>query len=132
MKKLLLSAILFISMGTMAFAQQDVAKKVKKTPEEKAKHLTAELNSKLALTADQQSKIYAINLEGIKAQRASHQKGEKKDGPRVKTELQKRDAKINALLTDTQRKNYETWKNEKMKSAHKKGKKKLKQGTDKV
>ena len=130
MKRLIFTAILFISMGSMAFAQQGDSKKVKKTPEEKAKHLTDELSNKLALTADQKTKVYAISLEGIKEQRENHKKGEKRDKAVIKADLEKRDAQISAVLNDAQKKTYQTWKTEKIKSMKKHGKKSA--GTNKV
>ncbi len=132
MKRLIFTAILFISMGSMAFAQQSDSKKIKKTPEEKAKHLTDELSNKLALTADQKTKVYAISLEGIKEQKANHKKGEKRDKAVIKSDLEKRDAQISAVLNDAQRKTYQTWKMEKMKSMKKHGKKSAGKETNKA
>ena len=111
MKKLIFTAILFISMGTMAFAQSD--KKVKKTPEQKAQYATEELTKKLSLTADQKSKIEAINLESFKKVKDSNPKGEKKDKAAIKAAKDERDNKINAVLNDTQRKAYKEFKAEK-------------------
>lgn len=111
MKKLIFTAILFISMGTMAFAQSD--KKVKKTPEQKAQHATEELTKKLSLTADQKSKIEAINLESFKKIKDSNPKGEKKDKAAIKAAKDDRDNKINAVLNDSQRKTYKEFKAEK-------------------
>jgi protein CpxP len=123
MKKLIFTAILFISMGTMAMAQQADHKKTHKTPEEKAQHLTNSLDKKLSLTADQKSKIYAISLDGIKQMKKSHVKGQKPDPSVMKTEMDKRDGQISAVLNSNQRKAYQEWKVEKMKSMkkHRKG-----------
>ncbi len=112
MKKLIFTAILFISMGTMAFAQQG-DKKVKKTPEEKAQLATEELTKKLSLTADQKTKIQAINIESFKKVKESNPKGEKKDKAAIKAAKDERDTKINAVLNDTQRKAYKEFKAEK-------------------
>jgi len=128
MKKLIFTTILFISMGTMVFAQKDNSKKGHKTPEEKAKHLTDVLEKKLTLTADQKTKIYAISLDGLKQVKASHVEGQKPDKEKVKAELAKRDVQISAVLNDSQRKLYQDWKAEKMKSMKKHGKK----GSDKT
>ncbi|HKG07214.1 MAG TPA: hypothetical protein VKB19_12180 [Pedobacter sp.] len=130
MRKLIFTAILFISMGTMAFAQ-DGTHKAKKTPEEKAQKLTASLEKKLTLTADQKTKIYAISLEGLKKVEAGKVEGQKPDRAAMKAELEKRDGQINALLNDNQRKLYGEWKAEKMKSMKKHGKRGEKK-TDKV
>ncbi len=130
MRKLMIIAILFIGMGTMAFAQ-DGAKK-HKTPEEKAQKLTNSLEKKLSLTADQKSKIYAISLDGIKQMKKNHVKGQKPDHEAMKAEMKKRDDQITALLNDTQRKAYQEWKAEKMKSMKEHGKKHGKEDTKKV
>jgi len=99
-------------MGTMALAQQS-DKKVKKTPEQKAQHATEELTKKLSLSADQKSKIEAINLESFKKVKDSNPKGEKKDKAAIKAAKDERDNKINAVLNDTQRKAYKELKAEK-------------------
>ncbi|TKC06296.1 hypothetical protein [Pedobacter frigoris] len=135
MRKLILSAILFIGMGTMAFAQQNDQKRERKTPEEKAQRLTDVLGKKLSLTADQKTKIYAINLEGIKEQKGRHVKGQKPDRSLLKAEFSKRDGQINAVLNDNQRKVYQDWKTEKMnsmKDGKKDGRKLERKKVDKV
>lgn len=109
MKKLILSAILFISMGTIAMAQTD-GKKVQKTPEERAQHATDALDKKLALTADQKAKVYALNLEDMRKPRAKHVKGEKRDMTAMKAAMDERDLKINNILDEKQRVSYKEWK----------------------
>lgn len=109
MKKLILSAILLISMGTVAMAQNN-DKKVQKTPEERAQKATDMLDKKLSLTADQKSKIYALNLEDMKKAKDHHVKGEKRDFTAMKTAMDRRDAKINNILNDKQRVGYKEWK----------------------
>lgn len=109
MKKLILSAILFISMGTIAMAQTD-GKKVQKTPEERAQHATDALDKKLALTADQKAKVYALNLEDMRKPRAKHVKGEKRDMTAMKAAMDERDSKINNILDEKQRVSYKEWK----------------------
>lgn len=128
----MITAILFISMGTMAFAQKDVAKKHHKTPEEKAQKLTAALEKKLALTADQKAKIYTISLNGINEVQKKHVKGQKPDRTAMKAEFEKRDQQISAVLNDTQRKAYQEWKTEKMKSMKEHGRKNKKGDAQKV
>lgn len=122
MKKIIFTVMLFISMGTMAFAQQDKSDRVRKTPEQRAQHLTDALDKKLALNADQKSKIYAISLDGLKNWKQSHSGGQKPDRAAMKAELEKRDAEISAVLNDQQKKGYQEWKVEKMKSMKKHGK----------
>jgi protein CpxP len=114
MKKLIFTALLFISMGSMAFAQQKADhKKEHKTPEEKAQHQTDKLDKELTLTADQKSKIYTINLNGIKEAKKNHVKGQKVDPSVKKLEMEKTDGQISALLNAKQRKAYQELKIEK-------------------
>lgn len=107
MRKLIFTAILFVSMGTMAFAQQDSTKKARKTPEERAQHMTDALDKKLSLTADQKTKIYVINLEGIKKAKGKHVKGQKPDMAAMKASMDERDNQINSVLNEGQRKTYQ-------------------------
>ncbi|MGY4386580.1 protein CpxP [Pedobacter sp. UYP24] len=119
MRKLILTAAVFIGMGTMAFAQK--AEKQHKTPEEKAQHATDVLDKKLSLTADQKSKVYALNLAEIKKIKATHVKGEKKDPAVMKAAFDERDSKINSILNDKQRVTYKAFRDKKQqeKKAHK-------------
>jgi protein CpxP len=110
MKKFILSAILFISMGTMAMAQTTDNKKVQKTPEERAQRATDMLDKKLSLTADQKSKIYALNLDDMKKVKPKHVKGEKRDMTAMKAAMDERDTKINSILDEKQRTSYKEWK----------------------
>lgn len=124
MKKLILSAILFISVGTMAFAQQDSIKRVRKSPEEMAQMTADAMGTKLSLTAEQKSKIYDINLESFKNAKANHQSGEKRDRAAMMASMEERDAKIKAVLNASQLKTYEEIKAErqnKVKEHAKKG-----------
>lgn len=123
MKKLIFTAILFISMGTMAFAQQDSIKKVRKTPEQKAQHATDALAKKLSLTEDQKTKIYTINLEGMKKAKENHVKGQKPDMAAMKASMEERDSQINGVLNDDQRKIYQEVKAKRAESSKKHGKK---------
>jgi protein CpxP len=109
MRKLILSAILFISMGTIALAQTD-GKKAQKTPEERAQRATDVMDKKLALTADQKAKVYAINLEDMRKPKAKHVKGEKRDMAAIKAAMDARDSKINNILDEKQRVSYKEWK----------------------
>jgi protein CpxP len=109
MRKLILSAILFISMGTIAMAQTN-GKKDQKTPEERAQRATDVMDKKLALTADQKAKVYAINLEDMRKPKAKHVKGEKRDMAAIKVAMDARDSKINNILDEKQRVSYKEWK----------------------
>lgn len=123
MRKLIFTAMLFISMGTMAFAQQDSTKKVRKTPEERAQHFTDQLDKKLSLTADQKTKIYTINLDGIKKAKGKHVEGQKPDRAAMKASIEERDSQISSILNEGQRKTYEELKAKRAESFKKHGKK---------
>jgi len=119
----------------MVFAQQNDQKRERKTPEQKAKHLTDALDKKLSLTADQKTKVYAISLEGVKTQYEKRTKGQRPDRAVMKAEFEKRDGQINAVLNDQQRKLYQEWKTEKMnamKNGKKDGRKHDKKKTDQI
>ena len=115
MKKLILSAIVFIGMGTVTMAQS-TDRKVQKTPEERAQHATDVLDKKLSLTADQKTKVYALNLEDMRMPKVKHVKGEKRDMTAMKARMDAKDAKMNTILNDKQRVTYREWK-----ETHKKG-----------
>ncbi|TDQ06929.1 hypothetical protein [Pedobacter metabolipauper] len=123
MRKLIFTAILFISMGTMAFAQQGKGKKESKTPEQRSQHAAEALTKKLSLSADQKSKVYAINLESFNKAKANHVKGEKPDKAVMKAALEDRDHKISAVLNDTQLKAYQDLKADRKKAMKGRGKK---------
>ena len=123
MRKLIFTAMLFISMGTMAFAQQDSTKKARKTPEERAQHATDALDKKLSLTADQKTKIYAINLDGIKKAKGKHVKGQKPNMAAMKAAMEERDGQISSVLNEGQRKSYDEIKAKRAESFKKHGKK---------
>ncbi|HMI01184.1 MAG TPA: hypothetical protein VK541_01805 [Pedobacter sp.] len=123
MRKLIFTAILFISMGTMAFAQQDSTKRARKTPEERAQLFTDGLDKKLSLTAEQKTKIYAINLDGIKKAKDKHVKGQKPDRAAMKASMEERDSQISSVLNEGQRKTYEEIKAKRAESFKKHGKK---------
>jgi len=106
MKKFIFTALLFISLGTMSFAQTNGQKRQHKTPEERAQHTADMLEKKLSLTADQKSQIYAIHLEGMKNFKKKGNDGQKFDGAAMKSAMEDRDDKINKVLNDTQRNAY--------------------------
>ena len=63
MKKLILTGLSFLFAVTLTFAQQSDV-------ETKATAVTTELTEKLTLTADQQTAVYTIVLEKVKAKHA--------------------------------------------------------------
>ncbi len=115
--------MLFIGMGTMAFAQQqDSTKRTRKTPEERAQHFTDALAKQLSLTEDQKTKIYAINLEGMNKAKGSRTKGQRPDRAAMKASMDERDQKINSILNKDQRKTYQKLKAKRAESFKKQGK----------
>lgn len=85
------------------------------TPEERATKMTAQLTEKLSLTADQQAKVKTIFLEQqAQMAKAREEAGEDRKDMREKmmTAMKGNDVKINSLLTEDQKKAYETYKEE--------------------
>lgn len=124
MKRLILTAILLMSIGTMAFAQED-APRERKSPEEMAKMASEMMSKRLSLTEDQKSKIYEINLESFKIAKENREKGEKGDRSAMMASMKERDSQIKAVLNESQLKVYEEMKAERqehMKGHAKKGK----------
>jgi Spy/CpxP family protein refolding chaperone len=119
MKKLILAFAILISSISL-FAQDA---KPKKTPEQRATMYVKELTTELSLTADQSSKIKAIQLESIKKLDELKAKatdgGDKKAGKKeAKAVTEAANASIKAILTDEQKAKFDTWlaeKKEKMK-----------------
>jgi len=111
MKKMFLSAILFIGLGTMAFAQQP-GKGMRKSPEQRAEKMTAVLEEKLQLSEEQKAKIYAINLENVKKRDAERRERMKTERAAMKESLQKQDEQITGILNDDQKSAFENLKKE--------------------
>jgi hypothetical protein len=120
MKKYLLSlAVMFLLCINVVFAQ--------KTAEQRAERQTKNLTKKLGLNADQNKKVYDINL-AIDKQIDIVKQGEKgkKGGYGGKlVQLQKdRESQITAVFTPEQKAKYDQWMTErKTKRDNKKGKK---------
>ena len=108
MKKYLLVFALLISTF-LSFAQDGP----KRTPEERAAQFVKMLNKELSLTADQSSKIQALQLETIKKTDEIRAKG--MDGDRkvmrqeIKTVNDAADMSIKALLTEDQKTKFIDW-----------------------
>lgn len=132
MKKLIFSAILFIGMGTMAFAQQEDGVRTRKGPkmeqktaEERAQAITDQLDKKLSLTDDQKNQIYAINLESMNKAKENRVADREEARAAMKAAMQEREVQIDAVLDGTQKEAYQEFKKEKMdgqKKHFKKGK----------
>lgn len=113
MKKLAIICGLLFSVITFANAQGGSRKMG--TPEERATKMTAQLTEKLTLTADQQAKVKIILLDQqAQMVKAREEAGEDRKDMREKmmTMMKDNDLKINSLLTDEQKKAYETYKEE--------------------
>ena len=116
MKKLFVLSIMFLATITLATAQpgqgqgqRQGGQRQQMTPEERAKAQTDRLEKLLSLTADQKTKVHAIELEIGKEMTAQRQKTQG-DRDAMRTALQeiskKRDAKYKEVLTADQYKKY--------------------------
>lgn len=112
MKKMMIAAVLFISMSTMAFAQQRNGRKEHKTPQERAQKTTDMLATKLSLSEEQKSKIYAINLENIRGMEADRQQRRQAEMKLMKEAMDRKDEQITSLLDDAQKSTYQNLKKE--------------------
>jgi len=102
MKKIIL--ILFLMTGVTALVKAQDTTKVKKTPEERAEHMVKVMQKKLDLTADQTKQIGTVltdradkmaQIEGVKGFRMAKMQA-----------MTDADKKIEAILTDSQKKTY--------------------------
>ena len=110
MKKLLIICGLLFSMVTFASAQG--GGRQMGTPEERATKATTMLMEKLTLTADQQTKVKAILLDqNTQVAKAREEAGDDRQAARAKMMkiMEDNNTKINALLTDDQKKAYTTY-----------------------
>jgi hypothetical protein len=110
MKKILLM-ITFLA-GTAVFAQAQT-QKVHKTPEEKAKHMTDALNTKIALSADQSAKVNAIftksalSMDSLKNHKSTDRKANMQARKAI---MANTDASLKTVLTADQQIKYADWK----------------------
>jgi Spy/CpxP family protein refolding chaperone len=106
MKKILLM-ITFLA-GTAVFAQAQTPK-AHKTPEQKAQHMTAALNKKLALSADQSAKVNAIfaksavSMDSLKANKSADRKANMQARKAI---MANNDASLKTVLTADQQTKY--------------------------
>lgn len=118
---------LLFSVVTFAQAQQGGGDRKPMSPEERAQKSAEQLTKKLSLSDDQKAKVTAIYLEQAAAMKKAR---EEANGDRqammakMKAANEANDVKINALLTDDQKKAYSEWKAERMESMKKKAGKK--------
>ena len=110
MKKAILTIAIAVMGLTAAFAQ-DTTKRVRRampkmTAEQRAEKVTARLEKQLSLTADQKTKIYAIELENAKkmeAWRSADQGDMKGKMKERKAAFDEQKAKIDGILTAEQK-----------------------------
>ena len=117
MKKLLIICGLLFSAVTFANAQDGQGRRGNGggTPEERAKRQTEQLAEKLKLSDDQKSKVHAIYLEqGPKMRKLRDSVGDNKEamGAVMMKQNNQTDSKIEALLTDDQKKLFNAYKEE--------------------
>jgi len=112
MKKLLLICGMLFSVVTFANAQGG---RTMGTPEERATKMTTQLTEKLALTVDQQAKVKSILLDQNAAMAKTREEaGEDRKAARTKmmANMQESNAKINAVLTEDQKKAFAAYQEE--------------------
>ena len=106
MKKLILGAIFFLGLSATGFSQDKVAR-VQKSPEERAQKMTYAMAQKLALTENQKTQVYQINLE--RAQAMSKFRGAKHDGvdrSQMKAQFEASESRLMSVLNEQQRATY--------------------------
>ncbi|KQN38868.1 hypothetical protein ASE92_05460 [Pedobacter sp. Leaf41] len=119
MKKAVLTIAIAVMGFTAAFAQ-DTTKKARKqmpkmTAEQRAEKATARLEKELSLTADQKTKIYAVELENAKKVETwrSADQGDMKGKMKERKEaMQAQKAKIDGILTAEQKTKMEAMRSE--------------------
>ena len=113
MKNILLVFALFLSTMTL-FAQGGAPKK---TAEERAEMFVKGISTELTLTADQSTKIQAIQLESMKKSdeiRVKNADGDKKAmRAEIKTVTDAADTQIKAVLTEEQKTKFVAWQEKK-------------------
>jgi hypothetical protein len=110
MKKAILTIAIAVMGLTAAFAQ-DTTKRARRampkmTAEQRAEKVTSRLETQLSLTADQKTKIYAIELENAKkmdAWRSADQGDMKGKMKERKAAMDEQKTKIDAVLTADQK-----------------------------
>ncbi|ARS39915.1 hypothetical protein CA265_09750 [Sphingobacteriaceae bacterium GW460-11-11-14-LB5] len=110
MKKAILTIAIAVMGLTAAFAQ-DTTKRVRRampkmTAEQRAERATSRLEKELSLTADQKTKIYAIQLENAKKMdtwKSADQGDMKSKMKERKAAMDEQKTKIDAVLTADQK-----------------------------
>ncbi len=112
MKKLILAALFCFTMAVSAFAQPGQ----QMSAEDRAKQSTEAIAKRLTLSDEVKGKVYAIQLDRINKMTEYRSKNQGGDREAMMAEMQKQtgeaDKKIEALLTDDQKKEYAKMKEE--------------------
>jgi protein CpxP len=122
MKKIFLTVAIAVTAFTASFAQK--GNKTALTPEQKAEKVTAHLKTKLALTDEQKTKVYQVEVDRLKKaeewHKANHEAMKSKKDER-QAFMKANDEKLEKILTVDQRKAYQAMKEEKKanRKAHK-------------
>lgn len=103
MKNWIVGALLlsFVSLGVSAQEQRKIP-----SPEERAQRMTDRMASELKLSEEQKQKVLEINLEHAKKRQAEMEKQRVQMETR-KAEMKAQEEKINEVLTEEQRKQWE-------------------------
>lgn len=106
MKKAILTIAIAVMGLTAAFAQ-DTTKRARRampkmSAEQRAEKVTSRLEKQLSLTADQKTKIYAIELENAKKMEA-WRSADHSDMKERKAAIDEQKAKVDAVLTADQK-----------------------------
>jgi Spy/CpxP family protein refolding chaperone len=108
MKKLMKSALLTLLLATMFTAvQAQRGGGPDKDPADRAEHQTAKMTEKLGLSADQVTKVKAINLKYAEKAKANHDAAKAKNADAREAMRTEHDAELSKVLTKEQA---EKWK----------------------
>ncbi|WP_162618646.1 hypothetical protein [Pedobacter yulinensis] len=112
MKKLILTAVIAVFAFTASYAQDSTRTrlhKAKGTAEQRAKNATAMLTEKLALTAEQQKKVYDIELERVKTfEGMRRQTGQSATMEARKAAMKASRDKMNSVLSQEQQTKFDS------------------------
>lgn len=101
MKKMIIASSIMVMISLSTFAQQGNSGQ-KPGPEERAKKMTERIATELELTEAQKNQVLAINMDYAK-KREAEMEARKAEMEARKLEQQAHEAKIQSVLTDTQK-----------------------------
>jgi protein CpxP len=114
MKKIILTVALAVTALTASYAQKQ--DKVHLTPEQKAEKVATNLKTKLALSDEQKTKVYQVEVDRMKKseewKKATHEAMKAKSEDR-KAFMKANDEKLEQILTADQKKTYEAMREQK-------------------